>query len=340
MAGRHHTRTSSFSSTLRKRPDSPTGPKLLKWQAATGISRIVLGQISLNADVTTSWHQQRYVRELIHACCYWRLAKWSKPSQCSVLTSHYLWGHIYTPSSGVFSCICYIKTSSHLCLLQENSLSRVCFSKTSFHLCASANHHLAQLTLHRTIGFHFSLSHFLAFGLGLAPTASLFSSSRPGVNKNTGFPRHLPLYKRTLTPGRAQDSLGLLMQEKGTCRTLIYKLLCPTPVPPKCVCVSGGRSYMWAGKSSCSASFHCVALPPALVYRWTLTHASKPIPHVPFSLPGLPPPIPACKASAGMSCFQVLCPGCVSGTGMELPLLVRKTLEPWVSVVNEQTNDL
>lgn len=54
---------------------------------------------------------------------------------------------------GVLSCVCYIKTSFHLCLLQENILSCVCFSKTFSHLCAPAKHHLTWLPFHRNWKF-------------------------------------------------------------------------------------------------------------------------------------------------------------------------------------------
>ena len=43
-------------------------------------------------------------------------------------------GHIYTPSSSVLSCVCYIQTSFRLCLLQENILSPVCPRQPSFGL--------------------------------------------------------------------------------------------------------------------------------------------------------------------------------------------------------------
>jgi hypothetical protein len=59
-------------------------------------------------------------------CHYHRIARWSKPNQCSVLSSHCLCHHMYTPSSQVLSGVSYIKTFFHLCLLQEKSLSRVC----------------------------------------------------------------------------------------------------------------------------------------------------------------------------------------------------------------------
>ena len=63
------------------------------------------------------------------------LTRQSKPKQCSVLVSHCLWVHIYTPLPQVLLRVCYMKTSFHPCLLWENILSCVCFSKASFHLC-------------------------------------------------------------------------------------------------------------------------------------------------------------------------------------------------------------
>jgi hypothetical protein len=62
-------------------------------------------------------------------------AEQAKSKQCSVFAFHYLWVHIYPPSSWVLSHVCYVKTSFHLCLLQEIILSCVCSSKTSFLLC-------------------------------------------------------------------------------------------------------------------------------------------------------------------------------------------------------------
>ena len=104
----------------------------------------VLWQVSLNVGITTSWSQQHYIRR--NSTCM-SLAKNSKVEQTKPMLSAHLplwklWGHIYTPSSWVLSRVYYIKTSFHLCLLQENILSCVCFSKIPFHLCASANHHL------------------------------------------------------------------------------------------------------------------------------------------------------------------------------------------------------
>ena len=72
-------------------------------------------------------------------------AQCSSPTVCG--------DHIYTPPSQVFPRVCYIKTSFHLCLLQENILSCVCFSKTFSHLCAPAKHHLTWLPFHRNWKF-------------------------------------------------------------------------------------------------------------------------------------------------------------------------------------------
>ena len=77
----------------------------------------------------TSGVQQCYVRQINTGVL---LAKNSKAKQTKLI-SHYLWGHIYTPSLQVLSRVCHIKTSFYLCLLQENTLSRVCSSKTYFH---------------------------------------------------------------------------------------------------------------------------------------------------------------------------------------------------------------
>ena len=64
-------------------------------------------------------------------------------NQCPGLNPQCLWRHIYTPSSQVLPCFCYIKTSFHLYVLRENIPSpAVCSSKTSFHLCVPAKQHL------------------------------------------------------------------------------------------------------------------------------------------------------------------------------------------------------
>jgi hypothetical protein len=56
-----------------------------------------------------------------------------------MLVSHCLWGHTYTPTSWLFAiskhpftCASFIKTSFHLCLIQENISSHIWSSKTSF----------------------------------------------------------------------------------------------------------------------------------------------------------------------------------------------------------------
>ena len=64
-------------------------------------------------------------------------------------------GSFYTPSLWIFSHVCYIKTSFHLCLIQKNILSCTCFSKTSFHLCAPTKHHLTSFS-QETRGLHFT----------------------------------------------------------------------------------------------------------------------------------------------------------------------------------------
>lgn len=69
--------------------------------------------------------------ETIHAHPYQRISRWSKPNQCSVLGSHCLWV-MFTLLHHRYFHVCYVQTSFHLCLLQENILSDVCFRKTSF----------------------------------------------------------------------------------------------------------------------------------------------------------------------------------------------------------------
>ena len=58
--------------------------------------------------------------------------QWSKPNQSSVHVSHCLRGHICIPSSQVFSRVSYIKTSFHLCLLQETFCPIPALSRHSF----------------------------------------------------------------------------------------------------------------------------------------------------------------------------------------------------------------
>ena len=84
-----------------------------------------------------------------YMCVYQRIMRWNKPNPSSVLISHCLW----------FIFVFSHQGSSHLCLLQENILSRVCFSKTSLHLCAPAKHYLTQPTFQRTRSFGFTHIH-------------------------------------------------------------------------------------------------------------------------------------------------------------------------------------
>jgi hypothetical protein len=105
----------------------------IRQQAAIGTSLAVLWLVSLNGAITTSWAQPHY-------------EKWTSTRMllgyCTMLLSHCLCSHIYTPSSQVLSHVCYSKTSFHLCLLQVNVLLCVSFSEQSFHLCAPAKHNL------------------------------------------------------------------------------------------------------------------------------------------------------------------------------------------------------
>lgn len=69
---------------------------LWKLQIASGASRTVLGRASLSSSIR------------------------SKPNQCSALLSHCLGTYLCSSPSQVLPHVCCIKTSFHLCLLQQD----------------------------------------------------------------------------------------------------------------------------------------------------------------------------------------------------------------------------
>ena len=138
-AGRHQARTNICGSILRKLPSLPTS---LRWGCRSSKLQQKPHEQFL-VSFSEWWYYHKLSSTMLWINTSVLLAKNSEVEQTKLMLSarpHCLWNHI--PLSRVLLHVYFIKTSFHLCLLQENILPRVCFSKTSFHLCALAKHHL------------------------------------------------------------------------------------------------------------------------------------------------------------------------------------------------------
>ena len=124
----------SCSSTLKKLPDWTTGLR-----RDHGGSKLPREPHKFSYASFSQWQRYHKLSSTVLCKVNQYMRAFSEEhrggaNQSSVLTSHHLLGHIYTPSSLALSHVCFRK--------QEDSLSCVCFSKASFHLWAPANYRL------------------------------------------------------------------------------------------------------------------------------------------------------------------------------------------------------
>lgn len=107
------------------------------WKIAARTSWAVLGQVSRNGSINTSWAQQCYTRWtstwvfILNNSNMDQIKpqlKCSSPIICEVIfiVLHQVSFYIFATSKLLFTC--------------------VCFCKSSFHMCAPAKHHLAWVT--------------------------------------------------------------------------------------------------------------------------------------------------------------------------------------------------